>query len=127
MGQLASEEGFKITVQKERLVKTLKENRTKHSREFKESWDGYIETVRDKLQEALEKVESKGKVPNTYFLTNLSVPEDHTADYDQALEMMDWSEGDTVVLSAALFNAFIRDQWTWSGKHRSSYNTYNKG
>lgn len=126
MGQLAKEEGFKISVNKERLIETLKSNREKHNREFKEAWCGYLDTVKNKMATAMHELEEHDKVPSWNFLQKLSVPKDHTADYDHALEMMSWSEGDEVVLSAALFNAFIRDEWDWSGTHRSTWQAYNK-
>lgn len=48
--------------------------------------------------------------------TELLVPEDHTDEYDQLLEMLAMSVDDEVELTAQEFAQYVRDDWSW--KHQ---------
>ena len=54
----------------------------------------------------------------------LSAPEDHTADYDAAIEMLEWHEEPQVVLSVHEFQCYVRNKWDWTSRHRATVAAY---
>lgn len=54
----------------------------------------------------------------------LPVPQDHTKDYDVAIQMADWEVGDNVELKQSDLQCFIMDDWEWKGDFERVSNFY---
>lgn len=101
---------MQINVNKEQLRVKLQKNRAEHKELFDKAWKGYIAAALDELSLRIKDIEN-GKNPNLYI--SLPAPEDHTEDYDRALDMLEWSVGDTFSLTEIEFDQYINDEWHW--------------
>lgn len=99
-----------VRLTKESLIARLRENRNKHREEFEAGLEVYREAVLKELEEWLEDAR-KGKRITAY--TQLRAPEDHTTEYDQAIEMLEFSLDEELELSAEDFAQYVRDDWGW--------------
>lgn len=131
-----------VTVSREKLLSTLKENREKHAREYQESVAGYKVLAKERLQKKLSWARKTLKAnfdevsrkidefdldddenPLTDTVSMLSsvsfsleVPRDHTKSYDVAISMAEWEVGDTIELTQSQFQCFVLDDWDWKKK-----------
>lgn len=130
-------EGRTVLVSRTRLLKTLHENREKHSRDYKQAVIDYKDVALERSSKALDKakrdLESNFAAVvhkiNNFDPENVSVgdrvtilqavafdlrvPEDHTKAYDVAIQMADWEVNDNVELTQAQFQCFVLDDWDW--------------
>lgn len=99
-----------ITVDKSALLAKLKTNRDEHHGIFERAQEAYREKVIEALDRALADAK-EGRGLRT--VVSLPVPEDHTAEFDRAIEMLDWEQGDSVVLSEYEFQQYVQNEWSW--------------
>ncbi len=136
---LADQKERQIEVNRERLLVTLKANREKHIKDYKEAVEGYCASALKKLEAGYEK--AKLKVERNYktavdqikqfdvnnprassdWLTlvegervELKVPRNFSKEYDAAIDMVTWDVRETLELTHAEFQCFVRDVWDWS-------------
>lgn len=99
-----------ITVQKDRLIETLKRNRDEHVSIFERAQIVY----RDKVIEAFEQrlaAARRGDKIVTYV--GLPEPENHLSDFETAIEMLEWDTAETVTLDRRDFKRFVQNKWEW--------------
>jgi len=107
------------------LIERLKKNRANHKDQFDLMCKGYkvlVAEANEKFQELLKK-ELENKEPHevshstVYSLAFKKVekPTEHLSDYDEVIEMMEWTKGDSVRISLRQFKKWIRDEWSWYG------------
>lgn len=136
----AQEDQKKRTVEVDRLklVSTLKSNLEKHIADYEEAKAGYRSSLLVKLDEALasakvslEKGYEKAK-QEIFELTDtelssrnewvnlvreinvrMPVPRLYAKEYQAAIDMAEWDVRDTLELTHAEFNCFVRDEWDW--------------
>ena|SRR5215469_4211940 len=99
-----------VTVKKDRLLATLKENRSKHKDLYLKAEEGYRRSVVEQLNNQLDLVKS-GKPIRNYI--SFDPPEDHTSDYDTAIEMLEWSVSQEVQIDMTEFQCYVLDKWPW--------------
>lgn len=129
----------KIEVNRLKLIETLTANREKHKQDYREALDGYKAMALEKLQQGYEDAKvkldknllrGKGAIaefdPNnprgvSDYLTlvesiqvELRVPRDFSKDYDAAIDMAKWDVRETLELTHAEFQCFVRDVWDWT-------------
>jgi len=122
-----------IPVDKIRLVNTLKLNKDVHAREYFESMTGYKEAVLLDLQKQIKKLEGwvervKSSEPvgiSKEVPANCRRPENHTGDYEEIIDLMNWTTEEEIKLSTTDFNAYVRDNWDWQAIFKSTHSTYN--
>lgn len=100
----------KVTVNKNELLATLRENRDKHVETYERAAAGYRERAIRLLNERLELAKSE-KNFDLHF--NLQEPTDHTDEYNQAIKMLEMSVEDHVVITDYEFRQFVMDKWNW--------------
>ncbi len=44
---------------------------------------------------------------------NLTVPVDHTKDYDRVIRMLTMSTADEITISESQFTQYVMDEWNW--------------
>lgn len=128
-----------IEVNRAKLVETLKSNREKHVKEYKEALEGYKTLALEKLQkgyedakvkleknlirgrESLQEFNPDNPENTSDYLTlvdaiqiTLKVPQNYSDEYDAAIDMANWDVRETLELSHAEFTCFVRDEWDWS-------------
>lgn len=110
-----------IQVSKAELMRALKENRDKHGAAFEKAKAGYIKLTRRELEAGLEKLD-RGEMIHR-ILTNMP-PEDHTSDYDDAIDMMTWSTDNVIELTQQQFKQYVKDDWGWKDTWVTSNTQY---
>lgn len=112
---------------REELLARMKENRDKHSLQFKQALVGYYLEVAEQAKdiasqarklskEAEEASKGNGSVDNNNFYVQAIKPEDHTADYNRVIDMFELAKQDTIKLNERQFAQFIRDEWDWKDR-----------
>lgn len=54
----------------------------------------------------------------------LTTPEDHTKDYDRAIQMVEWSIEDTIELDTRQFQQLVMDEWEWKERFDTQIAAY---
>jgi len=143
MANFAMEDQKKRSVEVNRLklIEILKSNKEKHVAAYDEAITGYCEQAVEKLREGydsaklkLEKNLDKGlasikefdpknpRVTSDYLTlvegiqVHLPVPRSCAKEYDAAIDMAEWDVRETLELTHAEFQCFVRDVWEWSSE-----------
>lgn len=111
----------KISVAKDELLSKLENNREKHRGIFETAIEKYREEAIKAFQNNIDTIKKGGPV-REYL--NLPVPEDHTDDYDTAIQMCEWHVGDTVGLTDREFKQYVQDQWGWNQSFMATTASY---
>jgi hypothetical protein len=104
-----------ITVRKSDLHQALETNMAEHHDTYVTAMQVYEVKVREWFEENLALIQ-RGQMHKVQLRCPYPVPEEHTDDYQRAIDMLQWDQGDTIVLSEADFITFINNEWGW---HRS--------
>jgi hypothetical protein len=99
-----------ITVDKTRLLTTLRTNRDDHRSLFLKAQEKYRERVIEELDRRLADARARRKID---VAIRLPVPEDYTSEFDTAISMVEWAEGDTMTLSESDFQRYVLNKWDW--------------
>lgn len=113
-----------VTVKKARLLETLKANREIHAADFEITWDAFRERAKQRVDELLGQVHRARRGEHFDLSLGLVPPQDHSEDYDRAIEMVDWEVGDEVVLQEHEFQQYVQDEWGWKAQTALSNQTY---
>jgi hypothetical protein len=117
------EEQMVVTCETTEVLKTLKKNRGAHAEMVYEAKQGYLKKAKNALETRLLEVKLGKAVPLKF---DLSMPEDHTDDYDTAIKMLEMHQSDTIELGTSNIRRFIEDKWDWARGfylHNSTYST----
>ena len=110
-----------ITVEKDRLLSTIKENRNAHREQFLAAQEKYRERVIGELDKRLVAARNGGRIDLGFRLPE---PVDYTDDYDTAIQMIEWSLGDTVELSHDDFARYVLNDWEWKRMFAANTQSY---
>lgn len=117
-----------IKVNKDALIVKITEERDKHKAIYDEAVVAYraafIEEAQAYAEEALERAATHRAFVH---FTWLPVPEEHTEDFDRAIEMLEWEVGDEVTLSEHDFATLVQNQWGWARAFASNTTSYTTG
>jgi hypothetical protein len=113
-----------IKVDKAKLIKKLKKNRKAHRDEFLRAQARYREKVIELFDQRLREMRNGGKVK---IYVDLPEPEDHTADFDTVISMMEWSQGKKVILSTREFQTYVENKWGWQQSFAANTQAYTSG
>lgn len=113
-----------VTVDKGLLRETLEKNRDAHVTEFNQAQVKYRERVIEALDRNL--ADAKAGRPIVTRIS-LPVPEDHTDDYQAAIDALAWEVSDTVELDDYEFNTLVRNQWRWAAAFAANTQAYTVG
>lgn len=127
-----------VQVNRKELIETLKKNRELHIQEYDVAKKGYRETLRQKIvsafDDAISSIDKKrtallswadsltdveiSKVNDNFTLLNginleMRVPRSYAKEYNTAIDIAVWDVRDTLELSYAEFQCFVRDEWDW--------------
>lgn len=99
-----------ITVNKTRLIATMKLNRDDHHAIVLEAQEGFRKKVVERLDEML-KLAADGQKIDLHI--GLQMPEDHTDEYDTVIGMLELDINETVELDISQYRQWVQDQWGW--------------
>ena len=100
-----------VKIKKQELIDVLTENREGHREKFLAAQEGYRTRVIELLDQRLADARAGRQIDLAF---RLPVPEDHTADYDRELRMLEMEVEETVTLDKNLFDQLVMDNWAWS-------------
>ena len=110
-----------VIVKKTWLITKLSHNRKTHRGQYELAFKGYRRDMIKCLEDNLELVKN-GHKERIYL--HETVPEDHTDDYDTALEMLEASVDDTINITAEDFVRYVQDDWHWKEQWLASTSKY---
>lgn len=118
MGQLfrGSKVDLTISVDRDKLIGILTDNRQKHEAHHQQAVEGYklklIEHAEDNLALAKE-----GKHPRPFSHPS---PQHYLPQYDRALGMLKLTDDEKIRLSAYDYARFVEDDWDWKDEFAKS-------
>ncbi len=114
-----------IKVNKADLVAKITEERDKHKALYDEAVVVYkTRFVREAERFARDAVDRANDGLVFVQFTWLPVPEEHTEDFDRAIEMLAWEVEDEVTLSEHDFATLVQNQWGWARAFASNTTSY---
>jgi hypothetical protein len=102
-----------VRVDKAKLLAILKKNREDHRGVFLEAQKAF-RVIAIKALDAQLKAARNGKPFELARLVSLTAPEDHTADYDRSIQMLEMSVDKEIVVDEREFQNYVQDIWNWS-------------
>lgn len=112
---------MKVSVSRSLLLETLKTNRESHKKQWKEAMVGFREELKKELQEKLQRLEN-GKSIDLRFDNRR--PEEHIKEYDDVIEMLEFSTSAKIEISHDQFRQYIKDDWDWKRDWSIQNNVY---
>lgn len=113
----------KVTVTVNELLDTVKTNRSNHRDEFLRAQEGFRERIIEELDRRLADAR-QGKKVNLFV--QLPEPQDHTADYDRVIKMLEMSVNNEVELSSVEFDQYVMDNWQWAAAAKTINASYTR-
>lgn len=111
-----------VKVSRVALKETLHKNREQHRDQFEKAWAAYRTAMIATLEKNLDSVKNgNGKIEVNI---NLLRPQDHTEDYDRALQMLEWELEDSVELTITDFTQLVQDDWGWKQQFTTTAASY---
>lgn len=117
-----------VTVKKEQLLETLRENKKKHEAEFVGAVEGWKIKCFQKLDKKREDIASMSiedlKKDDVHCLVSVECPRSHADEYQRAIEMLEWHEGETLTLDQTSFRRYVQDEWDWTRSFKTLSASY---
>jgi hypothetical protein len=110
-----------ITVEKTALIAKLQSNRDEHRSMFIKAQERYREAMIAELDRALQEARNGDKIRRAF---SLPVPEDHTEEFNTAIEMLQWETGDEVQLDQHDFQRYVQNRWQWAASFAANTQSY---
>lgn len=108
------------------LIK-LRENLKAHIKNYDAAKQGYLEDVRVALAAQAEKWSKKepmDELPDLYV--TLEAPCEYTSEYNTAITMLEFHQGDSITLDATQVRHFLMDEWSWKASFSETVANYSK-
>lgn len=138
-----------VTVDRNKLIETLRVNRDKHRREYEEALAGYQKKTKEKLAamyskamvmlddnvalitRRIDRFDPEDQQDETIVVLSqvafrMPVPRDHTRDYDVAIAMAEWEVNETIEVTQSQFQCFVLDDWEWQREFKMSNRLYSQ-
>jgi hypothetical protein len=118
-----------VRVSKVKLLKQLKENRSKHYEEHEAAiagWKEKLSELADLLQGLIRHEKADwGIVEETYEeLIDLEKPQNYLDSYDDTIALVEASLDDAFVLTQSDFKSYWLDKWSWKADFSTSNSRY---
>ena len=113
----------KITVDKADLIERLMNNRDAHRADY----DRAVAVYKDRCIAEIESMLADARSGVIRRNLTLPIPEEHTEDYDRAIDMLEWAQSDTIELTQAEFATLVRNQWGWLTSFTANTSSYITG
>lgn len=111
-----------IKVRKVDLISVMKGNRETHRAGFEEAMTGFRSAFIKKLDAMIEDANKNRKYIQNVGLT---MPEDHSADYDRVIFMLEMDIEEEIELSETEFAQYVQDDWGWKKQWTTTNSYYN--
>lgn len=97
-----------ISVNRDKMILTLKDNKASHVKIYEEACTGFLKEV--------EKIMSSDASPTIKIqqINGLRCPENHSREYDVVIKMCSMSVEENIKLTQSDFRQYMCDQWNWA-------------
>lgn len=117
-----------ITVNKQNLIETLKTNRDEHQAIYAKAVLAYKARYVEEAKRFADEAVRSAAIGARFVAFNYPpVPEEHTDDFDRAIQMLEWDLSDTVDLSTHEFAQYVQNNWGWAKTFTSNTVSYTGG
>jgi hypothetical protein len=110
-----------MRVSKNDLLTILRENRARHSETFQKALDAYYNEMLRLLEQKIADVRAGRKVSH---VITLPTPEEHIADYDRVIGMLEMSLDEEVELDEHQYDEYVNDEWGWRRSFTANTSSY---
>jgi hypothetical protein len=110
-----------VKVKRLSLLEKLQSNRQAHRDIFLKAQEGYRKRVIQELDQMLAETRAGKSIRRAI---NLPEPQDHTADYDRVIAMLEMSVEDEVQIFAQEFDMYVMDNWAWKPMATTTHAQY---
>jgi hypothetical protein len=110
-----------ITVEKSALLAKIRANRDEHRSMFLKAQERYRDAMIAELERSLQEARDGQPIRRSF---TLPVPEDHTVDFNTAIEMLEWEREDSVVLDHRDFARYVQNRWEWAASFAANTSAY---
>ena len=113
---------YSVKVKKSELLEKIKSNHLTHKQAYEEAFEGYKKTMQNILEIQLDLVKKGAVIRVEVF--SIPVPQDHSADYERAVMMLEMSVADKLDVSEEDFRMYVMDDWGWKRAFADTYTVY---
>lgn len=110
-----------ITVEKSKLLDALRLNRDEHINIFDKAVEVYRRKVIEELERSLADARAGRKVSRMIMLPE---PENHTADFDTAIKMLEWEQAAVIEIDRRDFMKYVENRWEWAASFAGNTASY---
>lgn len=108
-------------IEKKKLLDIIRANKTEH----RDTYEAAKKAYKQKGIELLERLIGRLRDGNTLKPhLDLPIPEDHTEDYDRAIQMLVLDSRENIELNEQEFRQFVQDEWDWKRQWQFSTSSY---
>lgn len=100
----------KVTIKKTELLDAIQKNCEQHKKDYAEAIVGFRAAVIEAMKKHLASATEGGEIK---LGINLTVPVDHTKDYERVIRMLTMSTADEITISESQFTQYVMDEWNW--------------
>lgn len=112
-----------VNVSRAKLLAALKENLTKHKSDYAEAVINYRVALQSDLTAALVQAnDPKSRLDK--IKVDFAHPQSYASQYQQVIDMLEFSVDETINLDSQAFRAYIKDEWSWKGAFEMTNSTY---
>ena len=113
-----------IRIEKNTLLKKLKENLEQHRLDYKEMVKDYFTLIK-KIQRTNGKLIRSGNLANMVNLQGYPTrPTSYESEYIRAISMLEYSVDDVIELEAHQFQQLVMDEWGWKQSFTAVSSSY---
>lgn len=112
-----------VNVSRDKLLAALKANLTKHTKDYANAVINYRLALQADLTAALVQAnDPKSKLDK--ITVDFSHPKSYASQYQQVIDMLEFSVDETINLDSQAFRAYIKDEWSWKNNFELTNSTY---
>lgn len=116
-----------VQVPKKQLFDVLYTNRQNHEAAYKESSEGYRQTLLSQLANILSDLKiGKDVQADLRRVMMLPKPKSYSTEYGRVLKMLELHTGETMAIDEDQFKNYIEDDWSWSDEFAASTRAYKR-
>lgn len=113
-----------INMNRHVLLGKLEQNLAVHTGEYLEALADYKTYIASHLGGALELVQTLDAAEAAKVVVEFKPPQDHRADYTDAIDMLNYSSDVDISLDHESFKAFVKNEWAWTNQFKTLAESY---
>jgi hypothetical protein len=112
-----------VPVSKEELLGKVRANRVRHDGIYTEAIAAYRAKAAEWHQGQAEAA-NHGRQLERCLPGSIPEPEDHTGDYDAAIQMIEMAQATEIMVDEETFRRLVLDEWGWSDRWARTTSVY---